>query len=157
MNWHSLELMHFGSKTPLWLKTIALQMAKHHLIQIRPNGLSRSFRCQFSAHKIHCVYTIPLLTLQSTHKMDFIENVSSTNVCSLFNHFCLFFTFLELFAFTCPKVDEQTAATHPRYADPEDCQYVMELLICSVLLLLLLLCIFVIPDSTMAFYSSMCA
>lgn len=29
----------------------------------------------------------------------------------------------ELFAFTCPKVDEGVAATHPRYADPEDCQY----------------------------------
>ncbi|XP_055301219.1 protein obstructor-E [Sitodiplosis mosellana] len=29
----------------------------------------------------------------------------------------------ELFKFICPKVDEGTAATHPRYADPEDCQY----------------------------------
>lgn len=30
---------------------------------------------------------------------------------------------IELFAFTCPKVDEQVGATHPRYADPEDCQF----------------------------------
>lgn len=29
----------------------------------------------------------------------------------------------DLFKFTCPKVDENTAATHPRYADPDDCQY----------------------------------
>ncbi|CAD6220216.1 GSCOCG00011552001-RA-CDS [Cotesia congregata] len=29
----------------------------------------------------------------------------------------------ELFNFTCPKVDEAVAATHPRYADPDDCQY----------------------------------
>lgn len=29
----------------------------------------------------------------------------------------------ELFKFTCPKVDEGVAATHPRYADPEDCQF----------------------------------
>lgn len=55
------------------------------------------------------------------------------------------FTFLELFAFTCPKVDEQTAATHPRYADPEDCQFVMKFFICFALLRLLLLCIFVFP------------
>lgn len=33
------------------------------------------------------------------------------------------FSFIELFAFTCPKVDESVAATHPRYADPEDCQF----------------------------------
>ena len=29
----------------------------------------------------------------------------------------------ELFNFTCPKVDDATAATHPRYPDTEDCQY----------------------------------
>lgn len=29
----------------------------------------------------------------------------------------------DLFKFTCPKVDENTAATHPRYADPDDCQF----------------------------------
>lgn len=29
----------------------------------------------------------------------------------------------ELFKFTCPKVDEGVGATHPRYADPEDCQF----------------------------------
>lgn len=29
----------------------------------------------------------------------------------------------ELFSFTCPKVDEGVAATHPRYADPDDCQF----------------------------------
>ena len=29
----------------------------------------------------------------------------------------------ELFNFTCPKVDESVAATHPRYPDTEDCQY----------------------------------
>jgi len=29
----------------------------------------------------------------------------------------------ELFQFTCPKVDESVAITHPRYADPDDCQY----------------------------------
>lgn len=28
----------------------------------------------------------------------------------------------DLFDFKCPKVDEGIAATHPRYADPEDCQ-----------------------------------
>lgn len=35
----------------------------------------------------------------------------------------LFFAGTELFQFKCPKVDEGTAATHPRYADPDDCQY----------------------------------
>ncbi|XP_031787487.1 cuticular protein analogous to peritrophins 3-B isoform X1 [Nasonia vitripennis] len=29
----------------------------------------------------------------------------------------------ELFNFTCPKVDESVAATHPRYPDSEDCQF----------------------------------
>ncbi|KAG5682690.1 hypothetical protein PVAND_012025 [Polypedilum vanderplanki] len=29
----------------------------------------------------------------------------------------------EVFQFTCPKVNETIAVTHPRYADPEDCQY----------------------------------
>lgn len=29
----------------------------------------------------------------------------------------------ELFNFTCPKVDDSVAATHPRYPDSEDCQY----------------------------------
>lgn len=29
----------------------------------------------------------------------------------------------ELFNFTCPKVDDSVAATHPRYPDTEDCQY----------------------------------
>lgn len=29
----------------------------------------------------------------------------------------------ELFNFTCPVVDETIAATHPRYADPDDCQF----------------------------------
>lgn len=29
----------------------------------------------------------------------------------------------ELFAFDCPKVTDAVAQTHPRYADPEDCQY----------------------------------
>lgn len=29
----------------------------------------------------------------------------------------------DIFAFTCPKVNESIAVTHPRYADPEDCQY----------------------------------
>lgn len=29
----------------------------------------------------------------------------------------------ELFNFTCPKVIESVAATHPRYPDAEDCQY----------------------------------
>lgn len=54
--------------------------------------------------------------------------------------FVYFFTFLELFAFTCPKVDEQTAATHPRYADPEDCQFVMITLICFALLCFVCYC-----------------
>lgn len=39
---------------------------------------------------------------------------------------CIFvYSFLsaELFKFTCPKVDDSVGATHPRYADPEDCQY----------------------------------
>lgn len=31
--------------------------------------------------------------------------------------------FLDIFNFSCPKVDEHTAATHPRYADPDDCQF----------------------------------
>ncbi|XP_065202204.1 protein obstructor-E-like [Planococcus citri] len=29
----------------------------------------------------------------------------------------------ELFKFSCPKVDSSVAAQHPRYPDPEDCQY----------------------------------
>ncbi|XP_055381959.1 protein obstructor-E [Condylostylus longicornis] len=29
----------------------------------------------------------------------------------------------DVFQFTCPKVNETEAATHPRYADPDDCQY----------------------------------
>ncbi|XP_030748994.1 protein obstructor-E [Sitophilus oryzae] len=29
----------------------------------------------------------------------------------------------EVFQFQCPKVNESEAATHPRYADPEDCQF----------------------------------
>lgn len=29
----------------------------------------------------------------------------------------------ELFSFNCPKVSEAVAQTHPRYADPEDCQF----------------------------------
>ncbi|RZC38876.1 cuticular protein analogous to peritrophins 3-B [Asbolus verrucosus] len=29
----------------------------------------------------------------------------------------------EVFQFECPKVNESVAATHPRYADPDDCQY----------------------------------
>lgn len=29
----------------------------------------------------------------------------------------------EVFQFECPKVDEQVGLTHPRYADPDDCQY----------------------------------
>jgi hypothetical protein len=31
--------------------------------------------------------------------------------------------FSEVFNFECPKVNESAAATHPRYADPDDCQY----------------------------------
>lgn len=31
--------------------------------------------------------------------------------------------FLDVFQFTCPKVTEEVGATHPRYADPDDCQY----------------------------------
>jgi len=38
-------------------------------------------------------------------------------------HFMLRLSFTELFQFTCKKVNESIAATHPRYADPEDCQY----------------------------------
>lgn len=34
-----------------------------------------------------------------------------------------FFLFTELFQFTCPKVDASIGATHPRYADPDDCQF----------------------------------
>ncbi|KAJ8941131.1 hypothetical protein NQ318_004250 [Aromia moschata] len=30
---------------------------------------------------------------------------------------------VKVFQFQCPKVDEMVAATHPRYADPEDCQF----------------------------------
>lgn len=33
------------------------------------------------------------------------------------------FIFSEVFNFSCKKVNESVAATHPRYADPEDCQY----------------------------------
>uniref|UniRef100_A0A182LVM2 Chitin-binding type-2 domain-containing protein n=1 Tax=Anopheles culicifacies TaxID=139723 RepID=A0A182LVM2_9DIPT len=29
----------------------------------------------------------------------------------------------DVFKFTCPKVNETEAATHPRYADPDDCQF----------------------------------
>ncbi|XP_067009772.1 protein obstructor-E [Anabrus simplex] len=29
----------------------------------------------------------------------------------------------DVFQFTCPKVDEAEGLTHPRYADPEDCQF----------------------------------
>ncbi|XP_055906425.1 protein obstructor-E [Eupeodes corollae] len=29
----------------------------------------------------------------------------------------------DVFEFTCPKVNETEAVTHPRYADPDDCQY----------------------------------
>ncbi|XP_055641226.1 protein obstructor-E [Toxorhynchites rutilus septentrionalis] len=29
----------------------------------------------------------------------------------------------DIFKFTCPKVNESIAVTHPRYADPEDCQF----------------------------------
>ncbi|KAL7031694.1 hypothetical protein ACKWTF_007104 [Chironomus riparius] len=29
----------------------------------------------------------------------------------------------EVFQFSCPKVNESIAVTHPRYSDPEDCQY----------------------------------
>nr|AYA49996.1 cuticular protein analogous to peritrophins 3-B [Leptinotarsa decemlineata] len=29
----------------------------------------------------------------------------------------------EVFEFACPKVEESVALTHPRYPDPEDCQY----------------------------------
>ncbi|XP_055703111.1 protein obstructor-E-like [Phlebotomus papatasi] len=29
----------------------------------------------------------------------------------------------DVFQFSCPKVDESVAQTHPRYADPDDCQY----------------------------------
>jgi len=29
----------------------------------------------------------------------------------------------DIFQFTCQKVNESIAATHPRYADPDDCQY----------------------------------
>jgi len=29
----------------------------------------------------------------------------------------------DIFEFECPKVDETVAVTHPRYADPDDCQY----------------------------------
>lgn len=30
---------------------------------------------------------------------------------------------VEIFKFTCPKVGEDVGATHPRYADPDDCQF----------------------------------
>jgi Chitin binding Peritrophin-A domain len=33
------------------------------------------------------------------------------------------FVFPDVFQFTCEKVDQFKAATHPRYADPNDCQY----------------------------------
>lgn len=29
----------------------------------------------------------------------------------------------EVFQFECPKVDDSVALTHPRYADPDDCQF----------------------------------
>lgn len=95
-------------------------------------------------------HTIWLFTLQSIYKIDFTENIC----CALFIFIsCLLvFAFLELFAFTCPKVDETTAATHPRYADPEDCQYVTKLLICFVLF-----CFLFISDAEILFYSSMYA
>lgn len=31
--------------------------------------------------------------------------------------------FTDVFQFDCPKVDEAVGATHPRYADPDDCQF----------------------------------
>lgn len=31
--------------------------------------------------------------------------------------------FTEVFKFTCPEVGEKEAQQHPRYADPEDCQF----------------------------------
>lgn len=37
--------------------------------------------------------------------------------------FCVLASQIELFKFTCPKVDESAAVAHPRYADPEDCQF----------------------------------
>lgn len=36
--------------------------------------------------------------------------------------FTLFFL-AEVFQFDCPKVNESIGLTHPRYADPEDCQF----------------------------------
>lgn len=31
--------------------------------------------------------------------------------------------FADVFNFSCKKVNESIAVTHPRYSDPEDCQY----------------------------------
>lgn len=49
------------------------------------------------------------------------------NACELQTNVNVFFNDfgrpLEIFQFTCPKVNESIAATHPRYTDPEDCQY----------------------------------
>lgn len=80
------------------------------------------------------MYTIWLFTLQSICEIDFTKkyfaNTCIALYCSFIYLFLVFFSFaffLELFAFTCPKVDEGTAATHPRYADPEDCQFVTKI------------------------------
>lgn len=50
------------------------------------------------------------------------KNVKMKN-CSRLCIFKIHFIFAELFQFTCPKVDESVGVSHPRYADPEDCQY----------------------------------
>jgi hypothetical protein len=36
---------------------------------------------------------------------------------------CLNFPVADVFRFSCPKVAATEAQQHPRYADPEDCQY----------------------------------
>jgi hypothetical protein len=33
------------------------------------------------------------------------------------------YSILDVFQFKCKKVNESIAVTHPRYADPDDCQY----------------------------------
>lgn len=33
------------------------------------------------------------------------------------------FVITDIFQFTCKKVNESIAVTHPRYSDPDDCQY----------------------------------
>lgn len=53
-----------------------------------------------------------LVVHQKVIERYFIENSTLINFASL-----------ELFNFACQKVNESIAATHPRYADPEDCQY----------------------------------